>query len=88
MPLHQPLFGHLESMTGIMSKLPSDIHGHVLPHQIRLLYRDFGSMFYINPWPIGPQMLVIADPDPAYQITLLKHVRFQCFMPWASICIL
>lgn len=69
MPPHHPLFGHLKLVAGIMSQLPSDVHGHVLPHQIRLLFPDMGPMFYIDTWPFGPQMLVVAAPDPAYQIT-------------------
>jgi sterigmatocystin biosynthesis cytochrome P450 monooxygenase len=52
-----------------MSKLPKDIHGHVLPHQIRLKLPDLDPVFYIDTWPFGPPMLVITAPDQAYQIT-------------------
>jgi sterigmatocystin biosynthesis cytochrome P450 monooxygenase len=52
-----------------MSKLLKDVHGHVLPYQIRLKLPDLGPVFYIDTWPFGPPMLVITAPDQAYQIT-------------------
>ncbi|KAL2045339.1 hypothetical protein N7G274_002422 [Stereocaulon virgatum] len=69
MPPHHPIFGHLRLVGGIMTKLPKDVHGHVLPHQIRLTLPDLGPVFYIDTWPFGPPMLVIAASDQAYQIT-------------------
>lgn len=69
MPPHHPLFGHLKFLAGITSQLPSDVHGHVIPHHIKLLFPELGPMFYIDAWPFDPQMLVVAAPDPAYQIT-------------------
>lgn len=69
MPPHHPIFGHLQLVGGIMSKLPKDIHGHVLPHQIRLKLPNLGPVFYIDTWPFGPPMLVVTSPDQAYQIT-------------------
>ena len=52
-----------------MSKLPSDVHGHVLPHQIKLKFPDLGPVFYLDAWPFGPQMLAVTAPNQAYQIT-------------------
>lgn len=69
MPPHHPVLGHLQLMGGIMSKLPKDVHGHVLPHQIKLELPDLGPVFYIDPWPFGPPMLAVTAPDQAYQIT-------------------
>lgn len=69
MPPHHPVLGHLQLVSGIMSKLPKDVHGHVLPHQIKLKVLDLGPVFYIDTWPFGPPMLVITAPDLAYQIT-------------------
>jgi cytochrome P450 len=69
MPPHHPVFGHLKFVAGIMSQVPSDVHGHVLPHQIELLLPDLGPMFYIDTWPFGPPILAVAAPDPAYRIT-------------------
>lgn len=69
MPPHHPVLGHLQLMSEITSKLPTDIHGHVLPHQIKLQFLDLGPVFYLDPWPFGPPMLVITAPDQAYQIT-------------------
>ena len=69
MPPHHPILGHLQYMAGIMSELPKDIHGHVLPHQIKLKLPDLGPIFYVDTWPFGYPMLVITAPDQAYQIT-------------------
>ncbi|KAJ8066208.1 hypothetical protein OCU04_005293 [Sclerotinia nivalis] len=69
MPPHHPLFGHLKLIAGIMSQVPSDVHGHILPHQMKLLFPDLGPMFYMDTWPFGLQFLVVVAPDPAYQIT-------------------
>lgn len=69
MPPHHPVFGHLKLVAGIMSRLPKDVHGHVLPHQIGLLMPELGPIFYIDTWPFGPPILAVAAPDPAYQIT-------------------
>ncbi|KAI9706860.1 MAG: hypothetical protein M1820_004639 [Bogoriella megaspora] len=59
MPPHHPLLGHLFIVGGIMAKLPSDVHGHVLPHQIVKLFSDVGPVFYVDTWPFGPPMLVV-----------------------------
>ena len=74
MPPHHPVFGHLPFVAGIMSKLPSDVHGHVLPHQIQLQLPEIGPMFYVDTWPFGPPILAVASPDPAYQITQLHSL--------------
>ena len=74
MPPHHPVFGHLPFIAGIMSKLPSDVHGHVLPHQIQLQLPEIGPMFYVDTWPFGPPILAVAGPDPAYQITQLHSL--------------
>ena len=52
-----------------MSKLPGDVHGHVLPHQIELMYPKLGPIFYVDTWPFGPSILAVASPEGAYQIT-------------------
>ena len=53
-----------------MAKLPSDVHGHVLPRQLREAYPAIGPLFYIDTWPFGPPMLIAASPDAANQITI------------------
>ena len=74
MPPHHPLFGHLQLVGGIMSKLPKDVHGHVLPRQIELMIPDLGPIFYIDTWPFGPPILTVAAPNLAYQITQLHSL--------------
>ena len=74
MPPHHPVFGHLQLVAEIMSKLPKNVHGHILPHQIQIMMPDLGPMFYIDTWPFAPPILVVADPDLAYQITQLHSL--------------
>ena len=69
MPPHHPLFGHLQIVGSIMSKLPSDVHGHVLPRQIELMYPKLDPIFYVDTWPFGPPILAVASPDGAHQIS-------------------
>ncbi|MCJ1381835.1 hypothetical protein MMC17_004946 [Xylographa soralifera] len=69
MPPHHPLFGHLQIVGSIMSKLPGDVHGHVLPRQIELMFPKLGPIFYVDTWPFGPPILAVASPDGAHQIT-------------------
>ena len=70
MPPHHPLLGHLLVVTKIMSKLPSDVHGHVLPRQISKVYPKLGPVFYIDTWPFGPPMLVVTSAEGANQFTV------------------
>ena len=69
MPPHHPVLGHLQFVSGIMSKLPLDVHGHVLPHQIQQAVPELGPVFYIDTWPFGPPMLAVAAPDQVFQFT-------------------
>ena len=67
-----------------MAKLPSDVHGHVLPHQIKKTFPDIGDDFYVDTWPFGPPLLVVTSPESANQITinhsLPKFVALREFM--------
>ena len=74
MPPHHPVFGHLQLVAKIMSSLPADVHGHVLPHQIKLKLPDLGPVFYVDTWPFGPAMLVVTAPEQAYQITQVQSL--------------
>ena len=69
MPPHHPIFGHLQLVGDIMSKQPRDALGHILPHQIQLRMPDLGPVFYIDIWPFGPPMLVVASPSLNHEIT-------------------
>ena len=67
-----------------MSKLQGDMHGHVLPRQIQMAYRDPGPLFYIDTWPYGPPMLVATSLDSASQMTVahsqLKFAALRQYM--------
>lgn len=54
----------------IMSKLPSDVHGHVLPRQISKAYPGLGPLFYVDTWPFGPPILAVISANGANQITV------------------
>ncbi|KAL8726425.1 MAG: hypothetical protein Q9181_006054 [Wetmoreana brouardii] len=53
-----------------MSKLPSDIHGQVLPRLILRAYPTLGPVFYVDTWPFGPPILALTSADGANQITI------------------
>lgn len=84
MPPHHPVFGHLLIVGRIMSKLPSDIHGHVLPHQIKLAMPNLGPVFYLDIWPYGPPILVTTSATAASQFTqahsLPKFAKLRKYM--------
>lgn len=67
-----------------MSKLPSDIHGHVLPHQIKLAMPNLGPVFYLDIWPYGPPILVTTSATAASQFTqahsLPKFAKLRKYM--------
>ena len=67
-----------------MSKLPSDINGHVIPRQILLRFPNLASVFYLDTWPFGPPMMVITSAYCANQVTvahsLPKFAAMRDFM--------
>ncbi len=69
MPPYNPVLGHLPLARKIVSGLPKDAHPHYLPDMIRRAMPDLGPVYYLDLWPFGPQMLVIASPSSLYQIT-------------------
>ncbi|KAK5162512.1 hypothetical protein LTR04_003558 [Oleoguttula sp. CCFEE 6159] len=64
-----------------MKKLyPADIHPHMYPHLIRKHY-NLGDFFYVDFWPVGPQMLVLATPEISQRvINFPKHEIIRPFM--------
>ena len=53
-----------------MSKLPGDVHSHVLPRQIQTAFPNLGPLFYIDIWPYGSPILVATSPNTANQFTI------------------
>jgi len=72
MPPWNPLLGHLYFCYRVQSKLPKDAHPNYLPDMVRRELPELGPIFYLDTWPFGPQMLVVASTDGLYQITQ-KH---------------
>lgn len=69
MPPHSLLWGHLLVVRTAMSKLPSDARGNYVPRSVTASMSSLGPIFYLDLWPFGPQMLVVASPDGLHQIT-------------------
>ena len=84
MPPYHPLFGHLGFVYRIASQLPKDAHPQYLPDMIRRELPDLGPLFYLDTWPFGPQMLVVASPGSLHQITqqrsLPKYHALKSFL--------
>ncbi len=74
MPSHHPVFGRLITVGGIISRLTGDVHDHVLPPQTRLAMPGLGPLLYIDIWPFGSPILVLASPDSASQVTRTQHL--------------
>ncbi|KAL8885708.1 MAG: hypothetical protein Q9215_006483 [Flavoplaca cf. flavocitrina] len=84
MPPWNPIFGHLYFCYKVTSRLSRDAHPNYLPDTIRRELPELGPIFYLDTWPIGPQMLVVASTRGLYQITqehsLPKHPRLKHFL--------
>lgn len=84
MPPYSPVLGHLPFAHKIVSGLPKDAHPNYLPDMIRREMPDLGPVYYLDPWPFGPQMLVVASPSSLYQITqehsLPKYHAMKTFL--------
>ena len=84
MPPWNPIFGHLFFCYKIASALPADAHPNYLPDAIRRGNPSLGPIFYLDAWPFGPQMLVVASTRGLYQITqehsLPKYPALKYFL--------
>ncbi|KAI4094755.1 MAG: hypothetical protein LQ344_002000 [Seirophora lacunosa] len=84
MPPWNPLVGHLYFCYKITLKLPTDAHLQYLPGMARRELPDLGPIFYLDTWPFGPQMLVVASTEGLYQISqshsLPKHPGLRYFL--------
>ncbi|KAK5291076.1 hypothetical protein LTR16_002325, partial [Cryomyces antarcticus] len=79
-PPHHPIWGHLLVMAEMKKLYPADIHPHMYPHLIRKHY-NLGDFFYVDFWPVGPQMLVLATPEISQRvINFPKHEIIRPFM--------
>ena len=69
MPPWNPILGHLYFCHKITSALPRDAHPNYLADMIRRKMPDLGPIYYLDTWPFGPQMLIVASTGGLYQIT-------------------
>lgn len=84
MPPYNPVFGHLIFAYKVTSRLPKDAHPNYLPDMIRRELPELGPVYYLDTWPFGPQMLVVASPSSLYQVTqehsLPKYHAMRTFL--------
>ena len=84
MPPYNALLGHLGFAYKIARGLPKDAHPNYLPDSIRRALPDLGPVYYIDTWPFGPQMLVVASTSSLYQVTqehsLPKYYALRDFL--------
>lgn len=69
MPPWNPIFGHLAFAYKITTLLPKDAHPQYMPDIIRRTMPELGPVFYLDTWPFGPQMLVVASLESLHQVT-------------------
>ncbi|KAK6531780.1 hypothetical protein TWF694_002949 [Orbilia ellipsospora] len=68
-PPHHWLLGHLLVMADIVQSLPLDVHPHVhLPFLFEKYNLKDKGVMYLDLWPVGTSMVVISDPNMAYQV--------------------
>lgn len=72
-PPHHPILGHLLIAKECSEQFPPDCHSHVFNDYYRRKY-NLGKFFYMDYWPVGPQMLVILDPEMANQATVAPNL--------------
>ncbi|OCK82089.1 cytochrome P450 3A30 [Lepidopterella palustris CBS 459.81] len=70
-PPHSFLWGHLKLFGEIVAMYPPNTHPQAYYTSLSQKY-NLPGIFYIDLWPLGPSLLIIADPDTASQVTVLK----------------
>ena len=84
MPPWNPILGHLYFCYKVASALPKDAHPNYLPDMIRRALPDLGPIYFLDTWPFGPQMLVVASTHGLYQVTqehsLPKYHALKSFL--------
>lgn len=84
MPPWNPVFGHLYFCYRIAAAPPKDAHPNYLADMIRRKMPDLGPIYYLDTWPLGPQMLIVASTLALYQITqehsLPKYPALKSFL--------
>ncbi|TPX16394.1 uncharacterized protein E0L32_004043 [Thyridium curvatum] len=73
---HHPVFGHLEVVGKLMSKIPSDAHGDYMMVMILDNWRELfpgcdrcPPVAYVDAWPFSPPMAISLHPDVSAQFT-------------------
>jgi cytochrome P450 len=79
------IFGSLLDLKTIMDRLPTNVHIDCVVRELAEQFIDT-DMFYMDIWPMNPQMLVITEPSAAVQaiqkLNLPKPVLFHdAFLP-------
>lgn len=82
-PPHNYILGSLRSMGEVIAKQPKRAAPQTYPLIIKDHYK-LGDYFAMDPWPFGPTMLVVLDPDMIHEMTVKqsqpKHPEVEMFM--------
>lgn len=82
-PPHSYVLGSLRSMGEVIAKQPKRAAPQTYPLIIKEHY-GLGDYFAMDPWPFGPTMLVVTDPDMLHELTVKqsqpKHPEVEKFM--------
>ncbi|KAF2725982.1 cytochrome P450 [Polychaeton citri CBS 116435] len=85
-PPHSYLFGHLRLFLKLSRRMPKGAHLHAMPNLVKQEYPELGAYFYLDPWPIAHQMLVVSDAEMMNQFTvqrsLPKHPVTNGLIQW------
>ncbi|KAH7124143.1 cytochrome P450 [Dendryphion nanum] len=65
-------WGHLKLMGEVMAMFPGTVHPQYAVTTMCHMF-DLPGAFYLDLWPLGPEFLVIVDPDIALHTTVIKN---------------
>ena len=72
-PPHDFWWGHLKIIGMAKNEMPPSFHYHQLMTYIGQKY-NMPAVFYLDVWPLGNPLMMVHDPDVAYQITQAKNL--------------
>ena len=72
-PPHDFWWGHMKIIGMAKNEMPPSFHYHQLMTYIGQKY-DMPAVFYLDVWPLGNPLMIVLDPDVAYQITQAKSL--------------
>lgn len=71
-PPYSFFWGHLKLMGEMIALFPSSPHLQLITTTLSQKY-NLPSIWYLDLWPLGPQLIVVTDPDLAMYMTAIKN---------------